>query len=215
MMKDIAIYGAGGFGREVACMIEKINSVSPEWNLVGFFDDCKGIGEEISHFGITLGGIDALNNWPSEISVALCMGSPHTMKIVREKIRNTKVSFPNLIDPNFSVADAPTFFIGQGNIIKGHCSATVDVEIGNFNAFNGFVNIGHDVKIGDYNVMMPGTRISGEVTIGNLNLFGADCFIKQQIRIGDGVTVSPLSALLTRPKDGMTYIGNPAKIFKF
>jgi len=32
-MKDIAIYGAGGFGREVACLINKINEVNPTWNL--------------------------------------------------------------------------------------------------------------------------------------------------------------------------------------
>lgn len=37
-MKDIAIYGAGGFGREVACMIKHINESADEpiWNLVGF-----------------------------------------------------------------------------------------------------------------------------------------------------------------------------------
>ena len=42
-MKDIAIYGAGGFGREVACMIKHINESADEpiWNLVGFFDDGK------------------------------------------------------------------------------------------------------------------------------------------------------------------------------
>ena len=45
-MKDIAIYGAGGFGREVACMIKHINESADEpiWNLVGFFDDGKEKG---------------------------------------------------------------------------------------------------------------------------------------------------------------------------
>lgn len=40
-MKDIAIYGAGGFGREVACLIERINKAreTPIWNFIGFFDD--------------------------------------------------------------------------------------------------------------------------------------------------------------------------------
>ena len=38
-MKEIAIYGAGGFGREVACLINRINEVEPAWNLVGFFDE--------------------------------------------------------------------------------------------------------------------------------------------------------------------------------
>ena len=40
-MKDIAIYGAGGMGRETACLIERINKASPKtiWNLIGFYDD--------------------------------------------------------------------------------------------------------------------------------------------------------------------------------
>lgn len=75
--------------------------------------------------------------------------------------------------------------------------------------------MGHDVSMGDFNVLMPGARISGEVSIGDYNLIGADSFVKQQIRIGRHVTLSPLSALLTKPKDGNVYIGNFAKLFKF
>ncbi len=37
-MKDIAIYGAGGFGREVACLIKQINDSleNPRWNFIVF-----------------------------------------------------------------------------------------------------------------------------------------------------------------------------------
>ena len=38
-MKDIAIFGVGGFGREVLALIQDINRVEPQWNIVGFFDD--------------------------------------------------------------------------------------------------------------------------------------------------------------------------------
>ena len=41
-MRDIAIYGAGGLGREIACVLKKINMVTPTWNLLGFFDDDYG-----------------------------------------------------------------------------------------------------------------------------------------------------------------------------
>lgn len=40
-MRDIAIYGAGGFGKEVACLLNRINEVNHQWNLIGFFDDIK------------------------------------------------------------------------------------------------------------------------------------------------------------------------------
>ena len=38
-MKDIVIIGCGGFGREVAWLIEEINNVNQEWNILGFIDD--------------------------------------------------------------------------------------------------------------------------------------------------------------------------------
>lgn len=215
-MKDIAIYGAGGFGQEVACMIYKINRAEGlTWNLLGFFDDGKEIGYKVSHFGRVLGGINEVNKWEKPLNIVLCLGNPKTLFDVKNKIINQNILFPNLIDPSFRIGDKLTFSIGQGNIIKSNCIVTCNIFIGNFNILNGFITIGHDVKIGNFNQLMPGVKVSGEVIIGNYNLFGAMSFIKQQLKIGDHITLSPLSALLTKPKDGGTYIGNPAKLFKF
>ncbi len=213
-MKDIAIYGMGGLGCEVACMIAEINSISPQWNFVGFFDD--GAPESMKHssHGELLGNIDTLNNWSTELCIVLCFGNPRIIEIVRNKITNPRITFPNLIASDFHIGDKETFKIGEGNIITGSCTATCNVTIGNFNLLNGSVVIAHDSTIGDYNVIMPGTRISGEVSIGNKNLLGAMSFVKQQLVIKDCVTLSPLSALLTKPKAGCTYMGNPAKMFK-
>ena len=59
------------------------------------------------------------------------------------------------------------------------------------------------------------TRISGGVTVGDGNLFGAMSFVVQYNRIGSGVNLGPGGILLTKPKNESTYIGNPAKLFKF
>lgn len=42
-MKDLYIIGAGGFGREVAWLAERINQSDPVWNLKGFIDDNEKI----------------------------------------------------------------------------------------------------------------------------------------------------------------------------
>lgn len=214
-MKDIAIYGAGGLGREVACLIRNINAVEPQWNLIGFFDDGVEIGKPVSHFGKVLGGLNALNTWEQPLAVAIAIGSPQTVSLLTSQITNTAISFPNLIDPSFYVGDTQSFSIGRGNIIQGCCVATVDISIGNFNILNGYIVLGHDVALGDCNVLMPGCRISGGVKIGTRNIIGADSFVLQNIKIGQDVILSPLSALLTQPKDGTTYIGNPAKKLKY
>lgn len=69
-MKDIAIYGAGGFGREVACLLNAINANDAIWNLIGFFDDVKEVGYT-NEYGKVLGGIDGLNSYPSALCVVL------------------------------------------------------------------------------------------------------------------------------------------------
>lgn len=215
-MRDIAIYGAGGFGKEVACLINRINEKEPSWNLIGFFDDNPSKkGEMVSHFAPCLGGIDVLNSYSDEISVVLAIGNSIIAKKVFEMIQNEKVSFPNLIDNSFYLVDPETFIIGRGNIIMGPGSVSCDVSIGDFNVLNGGVVIGHDVSIGSFNTLMPAVRISGEVIVGEGNFFGVCSIVLQQIRIEDSVRLGAGSVLMTKPKSGNLYIGVPAKKTEF
>lgn len=210
-MKKIAIYGAGGFGREVACLLNKINEVEPTWELVGFFDDGIEKGTQVSHFGKVLGGIDMLNAWPSELSIAITIGSPKIVRTLVSKITNPHIQFPNIIAPTVYFADKESFKIGKGNIIQKHCTFSCDVTIGDFNVMDGADVFGHDDVVGSFNTFMPAMRISGEVTIGDGNFFGVGSIILQQIKIGNNVRLGAGSVLMRKPKEGCLYIGNPAK----
>ena len=211
-MKDIAIYGAGGFGKEVACLIKRINEKEPTWKLVGFFDDNPELkGKMISQFGPCIGGMEDLNSYPKELAVVMALGNSRIVKQLVGKVINERVSFPNLIDVTFYKVDPESLTIGKGNIIQGPGCATCDVTIGDFNAFNGSVVIGHDVKIGSFNTFMPAVRVSGEVIIGECNFFGVGSIILQQLNIGNNVRLGAGSVMMTKPKDGNLYIGVPAK----
>lgn len=214
-MKDIAIFGAGGFGREVACLINRINSQKPTWKLLGFFDDTKQKGDQVSHYGPVLGTTDDLNKWEEPISIVLAVGSPISISVIKERITNDNAIYPNLIDPSFCIVDKDTFCIGRGNIIQKGCSVSCEVKIGDFNVLNGDIAIGHDVTIGNYNVVMPAVRVSGNVSIGQRNLIGVGSIIIQKNTIGNDVTLGAGAVLLTKPKNGSTYLGNPAKMFKY
>ena len=214
--KKIAIYGAGGFGREVAGAINRINNFGKDqWEIVGFYDDNKLVGTEISHYGKILGGMKELNAIDEPLALTIAVGNPVARKRIYESITNSNISFPNIIAPSFKVLDPMTFKMGHGNIIQDSCSVTCDVTIGDFNVLNGSDILGHDDVIGNFNVLMPGVHLSGEVTIGECNLLGVDSVVLQQIEIGDNVTLGAGSVLMTKPKDGHTYIGVPAKKFEF
>lgn len=213
-MKDIAIYGAGGFGREVACLIHQINVADEEWNFIGFFDDGKKIGDS-NEYGKIIGGINELNSWDTPINIVLAMGNPKLLDKISEKISNQRVEFPNIISSDTIWLDRNNVRLGKGNIICCRCFISCNVTIGDFNIFNNYITIGHDVKMGNCNSLMPATRISGEVNIGNNNFFGVDSVVLQQLKIGNNTVIGANSTIVTKTKDGFTYIGNPATKFEF
>ena len=210
-MKDIAIYGFGGFGREVACLLNKNNEIEPTWNFIGFFDDAFESGTE-NRYGRVLGNLNALNIYPTAVSIVIAIATPKYIRFITENITNSLVAFPNIIAPNVNIFDYEAFKIGIGNIIFWGCRLSCDVVIGNFNLMNGAVSLGHDVEIGSYNVMGPSTRLSGQCIVGDENLFGVESVVLQGIKIGNKTKLGIGSVVIRNTKDETFYFGNPAKI---
>lgn len=210
-MKDIVIYGAGGFGREIACLLRLINDKSEEWNLIGFLDDDEKLWGTKNEYGTVLGGSDWLNKYANELACAIAVGNPSSVQKIVGEIDNSKISFPNLYAPSVTFLDKGNLHIGQGNIICTNCFISCNVTIGNFNLFNGYIPIGHDAVIGDCNVVMPSCNISGGVVIGNGNFLGVQSVVLQYIKIGNNTRIGANSVIMRKTKDGYLYMGNPAK----
>lgn len=209
-MKDIAIYGAGGFGREIACLLHLINHDEPTWNIVGFFDDDQSLWATENEYGKVLGGIDALNNWKDSLSVVIAIGVPQSMRIIAEDITNSNIEFPNIVAPSVTFLDKDSTKMGKGNVICSSCLISCNVTLGDFNILNGFIPVGHDTVIGNFNVIMPSTNISGGVSIGEENLLGVKSTVLQYVKIGNYVRVGAGSVVMRNTKDGNLYMGNPA-----
>lgn len=214
-MKDIAIFGAGGFGKEIACLLRLINQDEPKWDLIGFFDDNQSLWEMDLGYGKVLGGMETLNNWKTPLSLIIAIGVPQTMKIVVEKITNPIIDFPNIVAPSVTFLDEETTKMGKGNVICSSCLLSCNVTLGDFNILNGYFPIGHDTVIGNYNVIMPSSTISGGVHIGNGNFLGVKSTVLQYVKIGNNVRVGAGSVVIRNTKDGNLYMGNPATKVKF
>ncbi|MDY3271920.1 MAG: acetyltransferase [Prevotella sp.] len=210
-MKDLAIFGAGGFGREIACIIKQINAIEPKWNLIGFFDDNESLLGSSNEYGVVLGNTEVLNSWNKPLSIVIAIGNPNILRNVSEKINNQLIDFPNIIAPNACIMDYDNIKMGKGNVICPNCLISCNVELGNFNLINVMSQLGHDTKMMNYNVVMPSVNISGGVVVGNCNLFGVKSFIIQYKTIENNVLITPGSIMLRNGKDNTTYMGNPAK----
>lgn len=210
MIKPLLIYGAGGFGREIACLINAINKVKHTWNFLGFIDDVVPVGE-VNPYGKVLGNRYYLNDIAEPTALVIAIASPSILKKIVDQTKNPNVFYPNIIAPDVLFFDEKNFQIGQGNLLTFGCRISCNVKLGNFNILNGQDSLGHDVKMGDYNVIMPETRISGECNIGNNNFFGVRSLVLQGIKIGNNTRIGATSVVMRNTKDNHLYIGNPAK----
>lgn len=209
-MKDIAIYGAGGFGREVYCLINSINKDN-HWNFIGFFDDGKEKGSS-NEYGNILGGMDDLNQWNSSLDLVVAIGNPKSIEHLTTNIINPLINFPNVVANDVVFLDTNSFSMGKGNIICNGCWISCNVHLGDFNIINIHTSLGHDVKMKNFNSFMPAVSISGEVSMDDGNFFGVSSVVLQQIKIGSRIRLGSNSLMISKPKDDNTYFGIPAVI---
>jgi len=208
-VNDLIIYGAGGFGREIACLINAINKVEKQWDLVGFIDDGIEIGTK-NRYGSVLGGLSYINAFPEKVAVVISIADSSILQYLVHNISNPLVYYPNIIAPNVTIFDNDAFSAGKGNILFFGCRISCDVTIGDFNLFNGFVSLGHDVMMGSFNVLGPSTRISGNTTVGDSNYFGVQSIVLQGLKIGDKTRIGANSVIMRNTKSNSLYHGNPA-----
>lgn len=126
-MKDLYIIGAGGFGREVAWIVERINSIKPTWNLKGFIDDNETLWGNTEGEYHVFGGCEYLSAL-EDVYAVCAVGSSNVRKKIIEKLKDTSVKFATLVDP--SVLYSNSVKIGEGAIVCAGTIITVDVNIG-------------------------------------------------------------------------------------
>jgi sugar O-acyltransferase (sialic acid O-acetyltransferase NeuD family) len=212
-MKKIAIFGAGGFGREVKWLIDEINQKNPEWEFIGYFDD------DFSHVTKTdpsffLGGKDVLNQWNEELAIVFAIGNPLVKRKIVEAIHNPKLHFPVLVHPNVRTGDA-SVVIGEGSIICAGTILTIDIVLGKHVILNLGCTVGHDTVIGDYCSFMPAVNISGEVNLGACVYVGTGAKIINQLEIGHDTIVGAGAVVAKTLPPCCTAVGIPAKPIKF
>lgn len=203
-MKDIAIYGAGGLGREVRTIIDAINKRNQQFNFIGYFDDGKE-GENV------LGSLNDLNNWKKPIDVIVAIGSPTIKATIVQSIKNSMVNYPTIVHPAAIIAEPDHIQLGEGTVIGAGAILTTDICVGSHVLVNLNVTIGHDAILGNFTSVMPGTNIAGNVSIDDLVLIGSGANLINAVRVGSRSVIGAGSVVLKEVKAHTTVVGVPAK----
>lgn len=208
-LKDLYIYGAGGFGREIRMIINQINDQKKTWNVKGFIDDNVNNISNTSNDPVSDSSF--LDSIEKEIDIVIAIGDTKTReKIYTSLKKNKQINFPNIIHPSVHL-DSHTVQIGSGNMILINTILSNEVSMGDVNLINMGAIIGHDVKIGSFSNVNPGCNIAGGVTIGNHCDIGLGASTVQYITISDHVKIGGNSMVTRDCESHYLYLGIPAK----
>lgn len=213
-MKDLIIVGTGGFGREVAWLVDRINERTATWNLLGFVDDNESLHGTIVNGYPVLGGCGCLGEY-SDAYIVCAVGASKTRKKIIEKI-NTLLESPKyatLIDPTVQMSNLIS--VGEGTIICANSVLTVNVTIGNQVIINLACTIGHDAVLQDFVTLYPTVNFSGNSVAMECVELGTGTQVIQGKTIGECAIVGAGSVVVKDIPANCTAVGCPAKPIKF
>lgn len=206
---NLLIYGAGGLAKEVYDIVAR--STPDKYEEIIFIDDYADesrfyLSESI-HFESILKRYDS-----SELEGVVAVGEPQYRELLTKKFENAGVRLATIID-NTSVV-SPTAFIDDGCIICEYCTVHSNVHIGKSALIQPYCCVGHDIDFGDYSVMSATCTPGGGSSFGKRVYMGMNASSKEKIQIGNDVIIGMGAAVFKDIPDGMTVIGNPARITK-
>ena len=156
MKQPLVIVGAGGLGKEIACLVGDLT----DFYVQGFYDDGLAQGEWVLGKYEVLGNMQSLQEIQSKVSVVIAFGNPKMRKKCWDALQeNASIHFPNLIHPSALIMNAERIQLGNGVIVFPLAVLTTDLYIGDNVVVHTGASIHHDVSVGNHSVIMPGARL--------------------------------------------------------
>jgi sugar O-acyltransferase (sialic acid O-acetyltransferase NeuD family) len=211
-MKQVAIFGASGYGREVMPLVRQQWQVHGEPYELVFVDDKPYAAECNGH---------------QLMSYADWLARPASSRFINIAISNSSVR-QKLADR--CTADGVMFFevcaanvvklddveLGEGAVLGPFVTLTSNVRIGKHFHANIYSYVAHDCLIGDYVTFAPGVMCNGNVVIEDHAYIGAGAVIKHGLPgaplvIGRGAVVGMGAVVTKSVSTATTVVGNPAR----
>lgn len=203
-MKELCIFGVGGFAKEVFWLAKQCNKKVAAFIDIQVGEDCCGLPVKDEDF------FDAEKH-----TAIIAVGDPHLRQKIADKLEaKYGVSiFDTLVAPSANLM-SENIKIGYGAVICANCVLTGDIGLGRHAQLNLGTTIGHDTQVGDFFTTAPGVHISGKVSINDLVYFGTNTSSVEGISICSNVIIGAGACVVKNIIETGTYIGVPAKMMK-
>lgn len=211
----VGIYGAGGFGREVAQMLHASNNKRPKTPVTS-----RTVFVETSPERDEANGLPVISE--DEFFNVFCSEKLFTVAIASSSVRRLvalrmiqRGATPMSVVSRESIID-PSARIGEGAIIGPFVSINANTSIGSFFHANMYSYVAHDAIIGDFVTLAPRVSVNGNVHISHDVFVGTNAVIKQgsghtPLTIGNGAFIGMGALVSKNVEQGTTVVGYPAR----
>lgn len=208
--RRLYIFGAGGFGREVAWLAEQAWGTDVEIRFM--VDNPRFLKDAVNGIPISLLSQVAPSK---DARYLIALGDPAQRQRLALVFAAAGYQPATLVHPRAEMSR--WIEVGSGSVICANCVVTCNVSIGLHVHVNLDCSIGHDVSIGDYVTLSPGVNVSGNVRIGRGVFVGTNaCFINGRpdtpLVIGDGAIVAAGACVIKDVPPNVLVAGVPADI---
>ena len=202
-MKDLIIIGAGGHGRVIADIAQKLGV----YNTIAFLDD----GAAKASMGLPIiGKIADIEKYVKATDVFVAIGNSTVRGEFIERLLAMGANIPTLIHPSAVIGACVE--IGAGTAIMAGAVINPCSKLGKGVILNSCSSIDHDCIIGDYCHIAVGVHVAGTVTLGDKVWLGAGATIKNNVSICADCVIGAGAVVVKDITGSGTYIGVPAKM---
>ena len=211
-MKEVAIIGAGGHGREVADILRHQASRGEPVAPLGFID------ENASLHGREIDGLPVLGDWSwfegaaAGVAVICAVGTPSVCMKLARRAEALGLPFARAVSPLAHVSARAR--LGEGVTLFPHAVVNTGASLGAHGILNLGATVSHDVTVGPCCNVNPGARLAGDVRVGEGCYIGMGAQLIQGVTVGAWTTVGAGAVVIRDLPPCCTAVGVPAVVIK-
>jgi sugar O-acyltransferase (sialic acid O-acetyltransferase NeuD family) len=212
-VQTLLIFGAGGFGREVASWAGRARWQGQGFAVAAFVDDHAPAAELNGRPVLTLD--QAAARHPGA-GVLATVGDPRLReRLIGKSLEAGLVPTAPLVHPNVEY-DHDYVELGEGVVVCAGSILTVNITVQRHAQINLDCTVGHDAVIGAYSTLSPGVHISGNVTLEPYTFVGTGAVTVnghpgRPLTIAAGAVVGAGAVVTRDVAPGVTVTGVPAR----
>lgn len=202
------IFGAGGFGREIAWLAEQAWGGGVD--TVFLVDDASYVSDPVNDVPVQMVQDIAVDE---SVRYVVAVGDATLRHRASNACLAAGLRPTILVHPR---VESSTFVsIGDGTVICAGCILTTNIVIDEHVHINLDCTIGHDVRIGRFSTLSPGVHVSGNVHVGRDVFIGTGANIingsaGSPLIIGDGAVIAAGACVTKSVAPGALMAGVPA-----